>query len=125
MNISTWHFSVAYGVSLLDFLEGISWMRSSVGHVLFDFWLLTAVFDRAFRRRCITAIFVLFLFLCLHVCYICTTVSRQANSALKVFPPSVFILLKLNHSLGHSCSGYVISIKTTEAKPNHLIVSQY
>lgn len=78
----------------------------SHGHIvssrgLLPVFVFKLCFSRALRRHCVTAIFVLFSFLLLHVCYVCTAVSQQANSALKVFPSFFFfffgrVLLPLN-----------------------------
>lgn len=57
-------------------------------------------FSKALVRHCVTAIFVLFLFVLLHVCYICTTVSHQANSALKVF---LFLFCFVTLALNFGC----------------------
>lgn len=78
----------------------VAWTNFVHLGLLFDFvfksWLCAS---RALGRHCVTAIFALFSYLLLHVCYVCTAVSQQAKSDLKVFPSFFvrpFFLLHLN-----------------------------
>lgn len=77
--------------------------------LLFDFIFKSYLcVSRALGRCCVTAIFAIFSFIILHVCYICTTVSQQANGALEVFLSfklGFFCLFCyiLFHSLEHEC----------------------
>lgn len=119
----TWHFSVAERSVCSIFMRAqcrgneavlVTWTYFvHLGILLFDLVFNSLLcFSRALRRPLcychICFCFVLFFsILLLHVCYVCTAVSQQANSALKVFPSFFvvvcFVTLKLFHSLGHWC----------------------